>query len=334
MTEKSIIQYCENIGSDHLLVQGAGGNISWKEENILWVKASGARISDATKKNIFVPLDLFDLNNAIRNNEFDIQPKVLMDYKLRPSIETFLHALMKHKIVIHLHAVDILSYLVRKNYHEILKNKLKEIIWIDIPYVKPGANLAKLIKNTITPNTEAIFLQNHGLVIGGNSINEVDNILKKITSLLKITKHSCIKKNNSKPVYNIELNNIKYTLINDENINLLATTDLFKYLSKKWAISPDHVVFLDSSPRVYTSIKDFQTNHFNEKSRCELAFIKGEGVYITDKFNLAMREQLRLYFEILIRQSNLDDINTLNDKEIHELVNWDAEKYRISLQEK
>ena len=38
-----------------LLVQGAGGNVSWKEEDTLWVKASGTWLSDASAEDIFLP---------------------------------------------------------------------------------------------------------------------------------------------------------------------------------------------------------------------------------------------------------------------------------------
>jgi len=37
---RQVLQFCSRIGSDSTLVQGAGGNISWKDGNILWIKAS------------------------------------------------------------------------------------------------------------------------------------------------------------------------------------------------------------------------------------------------------------------------------------------------------
>ena len=46
------------VGRDMSLVQGAGGNTSVKEGDILWVKASGAWVSEADKRDIFVPVDL------------------------------------------------------------------------------------------------------------------------------------------------------------------------------------------------------------------------------------------------------------------------------------
>ena len=41
-----------------LLVQGAGGNSSVKQDDVLWVKASGAWLSEAKEKEMFVPVEL------------------------------------------------------------------------------------------------------------------------------------------------------------------------------------------------------------------------------------------------------------------------------------
>ena len=39
-----------DLGRNPLLVQGAGGNTSIKEDGLLWVKASGTWLSEATEK--------------------------------------------------------------------------------------------------------------------------------------------------------------------------------------------------------------------------------------------------------------------------------------------
>ena len=111
----AVIEYCSIIGSDPLLVQGAGGNVSWKEGDTLWVKASGTWLAEAAEKDIFVPVDLQHLRTAIEKGDFSVTPKVLGDSVLRPSIETLLHALMPHRVVVHLHAIEILAHLVRDN---------------------------------------------------------------------------------------------------------------------------------------------------------------------------------------------------------------------------
>ena len=50
MMREAMMNFCASIGSDPLLVQGPGGNVSWKENNCLWVKASGTWLASAKKK--------------------------------------------------------------------------------------------------------------------------------------------------------------------------------------------------------------------------------------------------------------------------------------------
>ena len=75
-----------------------------------------------------------------------------------------MHALMSHKIVVHLHAVDILSYLVRKNLSKV-DDKINGVNSIFIEYFKPGSELAEAIfhklegKNNI--NNESRYIYYH-----------------------------------------------------------------------------------------------------------------------------------------------------------------------------
>ena len=147
---ESIKEYCANIGLDSMLVQGAGGNVSWKDENTLWIKASGEWLADAKKKDIFLPINLKHLKDAIELSEFDVTPKALSKTELRPSIETLFHAVMPHRVVLHLHPIIPLSYLVRKDCFLIIKKKLNPSFqWDLIDYKKPGNLLAEEISKKI-----------------------------------------------------------------------------------------------------------------------------------------------------------------------------------------
>ena len=119
-------KFCVKIGSDPLLVQGAGGNISWKEKDVLWVKASGKCMINAEKEDIFVPVNLCKIRNEIKAHNYTFNIQTLNTSKLRPSIETVLHGLMPHKVVLHIHAVEVLSYLVAENYSELLNDILND----------------------------------------------------------------------------------------------------------------------------------------------------------------------------------------------------------------
>lgn len=44
------------VGADPLLVQAAGGNTSIKGDGVMWIKASGTWLRDATAREIMVPV--------------------------------------------------------------------------------------------------------------------------------------------------------------------------------------------------------------------------------------------------------------------------------------
>jgi len=53
------------VGKNILLVQGAGGNSSVKDGDVLWVKASGTWLADAEDQDIFVPVSLSAARTAL-----------------------------------------------------------------------------------------------------------------------------------------------------------------------------------------------------------------------------------------------------------------------------
>ena len=153
-----ISNLCENIGKDNLLVQGAGGNISWKDSKTLWVKASGTWLENANKENIFVPVSLKTINKEISNGNFSFKPSANNNSKLKPSIETILHALMKQKYVLHLHAVDVISDIIKENCNDVLNSKIpKKFYWKLIDYHTPGPDLAKSINGVIEKKQISYF---------------------------------------------------------------------------------------------------------------------------------------------------------------------------------
>jgi len=329
---KQVTDYCTQIGSDSMLIQGAGGNVSWKDDGVLWIKASGTWLVNATSEDIFVPVDLNNLNQSISNTDFKVTPKVIGGSKLRPSIETLLHALMPHKIVVHVHAIEALSHLVRNNYEAEVSYKLNvNYIYGFVGYHKPGAELASSIAISIkeNPGVSVLFLQNHGLVIGGDSIEEIKGKLDNL--LINLTSSHILNSNSKKLPEPLCLNKIIYTpvpLLDVQNLALLP--DLYHRLENNWALYPDHIVFLGAKPFIYDSV-DLLMNNLKNGYLPELVFIKQEGVFSTGSFSKAKALQIKCYYDVLVRQPIDTTLRTLNSDEINELIHWDAEKYRQSL---
>ena len=91
----SLIKITEEIGNNMNLVQGPGGNISYKKNDSLYIKASGTKMSEVRFKNIFVKVNINEIISEIENQSYDpIENNWEDDQFLKPSIETSLHALM------------------------------------------------------------------------------------------------------------------------------------------------------------------------------------------------------------------------------------------------
>jgi len=165
---ESVRQFCSDIGKDRLLVQGAGGNVSWKENGVLWIKASGTWLAEAGEKDIFVPVQLDHLTTSLKNGDYAVAPRAASSSPLKPSIETLLHALMPHRIVVHVHAIEVLAHLVRKDFdlanYPALDPSLNART---VEYCKPGAELAEAVARQLdgTASTRVVFLKNHGVII-------------------------------------------------------------------------------------------------------------------------------------------------------------------------
>ena len=333
-TGKDVREYCARIGANPLLVQGAGGNISWKEDHTLWIKASGTCLSNAKKEEIFIPVNFAALAHEITKKNFSAAPKVLSEVKSKPSIETLLHALLPHKIVLHLHAVEILAHLVKQDFKKYLKNIIKEDISFSvINYYKPGADLALAIDAALKKrsSTDVIFLKNHGIVIGGESINDIHKKLSQIIDAFDAETSFEYTNIDIEPITPQYFSGV-YTPINDSLIHQLALQPkLFKRLKSDWALYPDHVVFLGPKAYAYESWSKLKNDISNSELSPELIFIAGSGVYIKKSFTKAKQEQLRCYYDILVRQRPDSLLNVLSSDQIAELLNWDAEKYRMNL---
>jgi rhamnose utilization protein RhaD (predicted bifunctional aldolase and dehydrogenase) len=91
------------IGSNPLPVQVSNGNTSIKLDGILWIKASGKWLAHATEEEMFVPME------SIRRNT-EIAPRFALKGGLRPSIETAMHAILRHHVVIHVPSINAMAF--------------------------------------------------------------------------------------------------------------------------------------------------------------------------------------------------------------------------------
>lgn len=328
--QASVVKYCAAIGRDPQLVQGAGGNVSWKQNGVMWVKASGFRLDEAANKDIFVPVALDPLRKALTSGAMDIAPQVMNGSSLRPSIETSLHALMPQQVVVHLHAVEILSHLVCGSFVEVAVNLRRDtgLSFGVVPYRKPGADLAAAVSACLSENSNlcVCFLKNHGVVIGAEDVDSIHAMLEKIIEYFRI-----IPKKWALVSHSLVPPGLPYLPLVSQTLHSLAFDPLLSTIKRNWVLYPDHAVFLGASPAIFDSWDEVMSLLKQSASIPELIFVDNAGVYALPSFSKAKLEQLQCYFDILIRQKDFSRLAPLSNNDIKALLDWDAEKYRQHL---
>jgi len=168
-------------------------------------------------------------------------------------------------------------------------------------------------------------------VVGGAGIREVDDSLCKLISNFKTQPRTGIE-STARTAHSSELGKYGYRLSQDPEIHRLAIDGrLFRRLQEDWALYPDHVVFLGPRAARFDNLDDFIARLARSHDLPELVFIRGLGVLEGARFSDAERAQIKCYCDVLLRQADDEQLNALSDEDIAQLLNWDAEKYRMSI---
>ena len=329
------LKLSSKLGSNHLLVQGAGGNTSIKYNKVMWIKASGAWLLDSVNKNIFVPVDAEKIRVGISSfSENPLKGVLLEKASLRPSIETTLHALMPHRIVIHTHPVELLAWLVLEDGKKMLNDLLNFKSWAWVDYVRPGLELANAAQTALKKNTSnALFLGSHGLVVGGDDCKSAENLMHDILNLcIKIPrKQSYLNEGGLKDISKqLNMRFAKHQIIHSLAIDEIS----YKYCNQKNGILyPDQAVFLGSKMNCYNGPIDKQaiTLFFEKENSLPYIIIKGKGVLVSKNVSNDVDEMLRCHAEVLLRIDKNQKLRYLTNDEVSRLLNWEAEKYRQTI---
>jgi rhamnose utilization protein RhaD (predicted bifunctional aldolase and dehydrogenase) len=176
------------MGSDPMLVQASNGNTSIKLDGILWIKASGKWLAHAIQEEIFVPLELAEVKESAQKGA-EPAPHCPLKDQLRPSVETPMHAILRHPVVIHVHSINVLAWAIRLDGPDQLKERLAGLHWQWIPYAASGIPLAHEIEKTVAaaPETDVLILGNHGLVVCAQDCHTAEMLLREVERRLAIT---------------------------------------------------------------------------------------------------------------------------------------------------
>lgn len=326
------------------LIQASGGNSSYKvsAEKML-IKASGYQLADITAEQGYAVINPQIIRTAFLQmpsmDEFDEQTsKQILDSAFvggkRPSIETFLHSI-SGKYTLHTHPIAVNALTCRKEGMKTLAELFPDALLIG--YAKPGAELAKAYfeeykKKAADDNQifDIVFLQNHGLVVSGNSADEViDKTEAVVAKLEKYLGADLAAYHTATKIWGLFPDKIVWRVTDANVLNIYAQMGMWDH-----QFCPDCVVFLGKKIMDLKDLADREElNCFQSEAGEPVIISYKSGLFIiADSVKKAMETQSVMSFSAQVMQLNKGYENKLlSEQQQDELLNWDAEKYRKNM---
>lgn len=315
------------VGADPLLIQAAGGNMSIKADGVMWIKASGTLLADALTRNVFVPVDLPAMRAGLDDPAVNAdQPAQFLigGADLRPSIETSLHAVFPQRVVIHVHCVQTLAHAVRADAATLLAERLRDFDHAVVPYAKPGAKLARLVRSAMGPETDVIVLRNHGLIVAAESVADAARLLGQVVDALRIEPAA------PRPVDIAALEEIAtagWAVPDpDARVHQLALDEARMKQATGGSLYPDHVIFCGVGAEAVSggSLPD-------ASDAPAFLIVPGKGVVMRADASNGAHALSQCLADVLLRVPTEAKLAYLTRDQNAELLDWDAEKYRKAL---
>jgi len=362
MSLEKIAAMSVKYGSNPQFVLAGGGNTSFKDENVLFIKPSGVALSEirpdqfvkmerAKIQRMFseaLPEDVAKREAAAKEM---MMAAVCKESSGRPSVEAPLHELIPFAYVVHLHPAAVNGMTCSVNAEKTCAQLFPEALWI--PYVDPGYTLSKKVFDEIEKYKAAnagkvpslIFLQNHGVFAGADTPEEIDALYDSVMSTLAgayakagVSMELVRKDADMEAVRQFapKLRTILGTDAEDGSIErkfvvcagIISVTD--------GPLSPDHIVYAKSFPMVSASPKKeevaayVKTHGFKPLVVC----VPDKGVFCASDTLKGARTVAALAADAaLVKQltAAFDGPKYLSDRDRLFIENWEVESYRRSM---
>jgi len=335
---EDLIGLAASLGRDPLIVQGPGGNISLKRDGVMWVKASGTWMMEATSRPILIPVDFAAVLVGLAAGDPACETcsafvrHDLERSALRPSIETTLHAVMPQNVVLHVHCVETISIACLSNAAERLAASLAGLNWTFVPYVRPGASLGRAMAEHLRAGTDIVVLGKHGLVVAAESVAEAAQLRAEVSRRLARAVRA---------TPNVDREALSraegggYSSAEDDQLHAIATDAVSLAAARRGSLYPDHVVFL--GPGILETVgleRAADAAQRLGRPGAPLVIVPGTGVLLHDTATPSARALARCLADVTCRLAGDDQIDPLSPADEAQLLYWDAERYRQSLDQR
>ena len=350
-------------GNPEYVIAG-GGNTSFKDNDFLYIKASGTSLAQVRPEN-FVKLKRPSLA-AIWEKNYPPDPEareagVLADIMAsrcageenkRPSVETLLHDLLPFAYVVHLHPALVNGLTCSQAGEGAAKELFPHALWI--PSINPGFILSRAVKDAMEnkkiEGQSVIFLQNHGIFVSANTTEEIIEIYEKVMESLG-------SKINKRPDFSGEVHSFgnsealgKEILDLAQNlepgaewrIKFSRSKQIAAYSSDETAFrpvssaySPDHIVYSGSNPLFINDASNLETafkKHIEKYSRIpRIIALKSLGIFGLANSEKGVDNALELFKDtqkIAVFTESFGGPRFMDEDQINFINNWEVERYR------
>jgi rhamnose utilization protein RhaD (predicted bifunctional aldolase and dehydrogenase)/NAD(P)-dependent dehydrogenase (short-subunit alcohol dehydrogenase family) len=200
---KELIKISRFYGNDKDFTIASGGNTSVKNDEVMYVKASGFELGKIGEEG-YVALDRRMLEN-LKTKKYSSDPeereaqvksdllksRVYPEQNKRPSVEASVHHAIRYKFVIHMHPTYVNAVMGAKNARKVIDELFGDEV-VFIPYITPGFILYQEIENqndlyfqSKGRYPQIFFLQNHGVFVAAETTEEVTEKYDRIIGAIK-----------------------------------------------------------------------------------------------------------------------------------------------------
>lgn len=354
MSLQNLVTISNRYGKNPDFVLAGGGNTSFKDDRYLFVKPSGISLEAVTEIG-FVKMDrakvraVFELDDELTDAvKREAMVKKMMadavcfDSIGRPSVEAPLHEIIPFNYVVHLHPAAVNAMTCGREGQKICGELFPEALWID--YTDPGYTLAarffteaESYQKKYGRFPSVIFLKNHGVFVGADTIEEIDQVyddmMSKLNNFIKLfgVNHTLEIAKTFDSATVTEYAPQLRSLLEDNFSATVVSMPYFKLASGP--LTPDHIVYaksfaLEAETIDADVIKKFEAvNGYKPK----VVAISGKAVFAASD-NL---RNARIVGDLALDAARVQQLSAafggpdyMSDEAREFIENWEVESYR------
>ena len=362
-----LIEMSRRYGSDENYVLAGGGNTSYKENGVMYVKGSGSSLATISPEQ-FVAMDVAALVDIMRqqypaamsdDEREEVALHRMMASKLpgeeskRPSVEAILHAMFPQSYVLHVHPPLVNGLTCGKQGAAKCAELFGgEAVWIEL--TKPGLILSQKCDTEFCSYSQKsgkypqiVILENHGIFVAADCVEEVDKLMSGVMSTLEAAviekpcfdevpfdrSLACSAAPALRMLYSGDGMAVAVFTANKQVMDFVKDSDSFAQLIKPF--SPDHIVYCKDEPLFIGAGADItaEFNRYVERKgfKPKIAAIAGLGFFaLGDTMKEAIGAQTLFLdaVKVAVYAKSFGGANPLPDEFTDFILNWEVEKYR------